>query len=147
MTQTCPVCMNKVPSNLGSCPSCGYKLLGSTQAFDPIQLDADSREQGIGASPHALLKIVRGPQIGLTYTLTEESYDLGRSPHCAVFLNDMTVSRLHAFVVKDGNRYLIRDNHSYNGVWVNNVSVESKSLAHGDIIQIGTFCLRYEESR
>ncbi len=147
MTQTCPVCMNKVPGNLGSCPSCGYKLLGSTQAFDPIQLAADSREQGTGASPHALLKIVRGPQIGLTYTLTEESYDLGRSPHCAVFLNDMTVSRLHAFVVKDGNRYLIRDNHSYNGVWVNNVSVDSKSLAHGDIIQIGTFCLRYEESR
>jgi len=147
MAQTCPVCMNEVPNSLGSCPSCGYKLLGSTQAFDPIQLEADAPVQGDVTSAQAILKIVRGPQKGLSYTLSEESYDLGRSPHCSVFLNDMTVSRLHAFIVKDGCSYLIRDNHSYNGVWVNNVNVESKALEHGDFIQIGTFCLRYEESR
>lgn len=147
MTQTCPVCMQEVAANMGSCPSCGYKLLGSTQAFDPIKLDAETQDQDAESNPHAVLKIVRGPQKGLSYSLTEESYDLGRSPHCAVFLNDMTVSRLHAFLVKDGNRYLVRDNNSYNGVWVNNVNVDFKPLAHGDFIQIGTFCFRYEESR
>lgn len=147
MAQLCPVCMNEIPVNTSSCPSCGYKLLGSTQAFDPIVLESDAGAVVDTVHRTAVLKIVRGPQKGLTYALTEDSYDLGRNPHCAVFLNDMTVSRLHAFIVKEGGSYVLRDNHSYNGVWVNNVNVESKLLAHGDFIQIGAFCLRYEESR
>jgi len=147
MTQVCPVCKNEVTVGEAVCSACGYKLLGATQAFQPIVIEGEAASSAENERPNSVLKIVRGPQRGVSYALTEELYDLGRSPHCAVFLNDMTVSRLHAFIVKEGSGYLVRDNNSYNGVWVNNQNVESKRLEHGDCIQVGTFCLRYEESK
>ena len=42
--------------------------------------------------------------------------------------------------------YVIRDANSFNGVWVNNDSVEARALRPGDFIQIGTFCMQYEEN-
>mgnify|MGYP000203439650 CR=1 FL=1 len=41
--------------------------------------------------------------------------------------------------------YVIRDANSFNGVWVNNESVETRRLVSGDVIQIGAFCLVYKE--
>lgn len=147
MSKACPVCMSQIASDMGTCPSCGFKLLGSTQEFHPIVLDDQLAAPSETASSTVSLKIVRGPQKGLAYTLTEDEYDVGRSPHSAIFLNDMTVSRLHAYIRREGSSYVVRDNNSYNGVWVNNENVESKVLEHGDFIQIGTFCLRYEEAK
>lgn len=147
MSKTCPVCMSEIQSSLGTCPTCGFKLLGSTQEFQPIMLDDHTAPQAEAASPNVTLKVVRGLQKGTVYTLLDAEYEIGRSPQSAIFLNDMTVSRLHAHIRREGARYVIHDNNSYNGVWVNNENVESKVLEHGDFIQIGTFCLRYEEAR
>ena len=69
----------------------------------------------------------------------------GRSPQCDLFLNDMTVSREHASVEPADGGYVIRDANSFNGVWVNNESVETRRLVSGDVIQIGAFCLVYKE--
>ena len=65
---------------------------------------------------------------------------------CDVFLNDMTVSREHAVIEPSTGTFSIRDTNSFNGVWVNNANIEeSYTLVHGDIIQIGAFCLLYQE--
>ena len=58
----------------------------------------------------------------------------------------MTVSREHASVEPADGGYVIRDANSFNGVWVNNDSVEARALRPGDFIQIGTFCMQYEEN-
>ena len=63
-----------------------------------------------------------------------------------IFLNDMTVSRMHATIEQENGCYVIRDANSFNGVWVNNDSVEARALRPGDFIQIGTFCMQYEEN-
>ena len=63
-----------------------------------------------------------------------------------IFLNDMTVSRMHATIEQENGCYVIRDANSFNGVWVNNDSVEARALRPGDFVQIGTFCMQYEEN-
>ena len=95
----------------------------------------------------AVLRVVRGPQTGVSYRLGDDAIQtIGRSPQCDVFLNDMTVSREHAVIEPLDGTFSIRDTNSFNGVWVNNANVEDKYiLTHGDIIQIGAFCLIYQE--
>ena len=46
----------------------------------------------------AALRVVRGPQTGVSIQLGDAPQTIGRSPQRDVFLNDMTVSREHASV-------------------------------------------------
>lgn len=144
---TCPVCGNVVQPTADVCPSCGFKLLGSTQEFEPIALDdagMPSRKKAKEAQS-ATLTIVRGPQLGTVYTLDDKAQTIGRDPKCDIFLNDMTVSREHATVAPKQGGLSICDRSSYNGIWINNEPVETAMLETDDIIQVGTFCLLYED--
>lgn len=146
MTTLCPVCNSKIDENASACPYCGFKLLGTTQQFRPITLEEeDSAEGGEQTRRKASLCVLRGPQNGLRFELKDRPMIVGRSPECDVFLNDMTVSRNHAEIVPFEGGYEIRDMRSFNGIWVNNTNVESQVLVPGDVIQIGTFLLLYEE--
>ena len=120
-------------------------MLGKTQEFKPISIDTAKRKSFDVAPSEAVLKVVRGPQTGVVYKLDRDRVTIGRSPNCDVFLNDMTVSRTHAHLQREEDCYVISDDNSYNGVWVNNQDIQTKALATGDFIQIGTFCLLYEE--
>lgn len=149
MSSICPVCGNAVEQSDSICPACGFKLLGSTQKFAPVSFEGKPivvQEKPVG---QAALRVVKGPQTGVVFTLGEnDSLSVGRSPQCDIFLNDMTVSRLHATIARTGEGYAVSDEHSFNGVWVNNDNVETtRVLAPGDIIQIGAFCLLYQEER
>lgn len=141
----CPICRRSVQSGMAVCPSCGFKMLGKTQEFKPISIQPEKPAAGKSSDSVASLKVVRGPQTGVVYRLEDDSVSIGRSPNCDVFLNDMTVSRIHAHLQKEGGCFVISDDNSYNGVWVNNRDVKTKALESGDCIQIGTFCLLYEE--
>ena len=144
MTKLCPVCNSPADDSAASCPSCGFKFLGATQQFKPISLDEPLPTM---STPHAsaTLQVVRGPQTGITIPLTQETITIGRSPQCSLFLNDMTVSRDQASVSPGHGGYIITDQNSFNGVWVNNKNVVSHLLEPGDVIQIGSFCLVYQE--
>lgn len=146
MSEICPVCQSSVAPGSASCPQCGFKLLGATEKFEPLTLDESERMAPVDHLQHAMLHVVRGPQAGVSYRLQGDTLTIGRSPQCSIFLNDMTVSRMHATLTREEDCYVIRDENSYNGVWVNNKSVEAKALRAGDFIQIGTFCLMYEEN-
>lgn len=146
MSDRCPVCSHEIQPNDTVCPTCGFKLLGATQAMKPLVVD-DAPAQSVESAPvQATLNVVRGPQVGISFALTGEPITIGRSPQCTIFLNDMTVSRMHATIEQENGCYVIRDANSFNGVWVNNDSVEARALRPGDFIQIGTFCMQYEEN-
>ena len=91
-----------------------------------------------------VISIIKGPQTGNTFEITAPETSVGRDPANAIFLNDMTVSREHALIASTDKGYVITDRNSYNGLWVNNEAVDTKLLANGDAIQIGTFCLIFE---
>ena len=62
-------------------------------------------------------------------------------PSSDIFLDDVTVSRRHAEVERDGARYSIRDVGSLNGTYVNRNRVEQGELSEGDEVQVGKFKL------
>ncbi len=146
MTIQCPVCGGDVAAGASVCPSCGFNLVGATQRFDPVPIhDAHQTPMTPSGRAQGVLHVVRGPQNGLVFRLGDSECVIGRNPHCDIFLNDMTVSRSHATIEPLENGYIIRDAHSFNGVWVNNKNIESHVLQDGDILQIGTFCLVFKE--
>ncbi len=86
-----------------------------------------------------VLRMVRGPQRGAEFKVNPQVTSIGRNPQCDIFLNDMTVSRLHASISVQDGAYVISDEQSFNGVWVNNASVGNKVLEQDDFVQIGRF--------
>lgn len=145
MANVCPVCNNPVGPEDSACPHCGFKLQGSTQRFAPLQFGEDQLVAVAKTKPTAVLHVVRGSQTGVSFKLGDQKLSIGRSPQCDIFLNDMTVSRTHASVEPVDSGYEISDEASFNGVWVNNNSIDTYLLADGDVVQIGAFCLVYKE--
>jgi DNA-binding response OmpR family regulator len=53
------------------------------------------------------------------FLLINDVCTIGRSSQCDIVVDSKIVSRLHAKVERDGPRYLLYDNHSANGTFVN----------------------------
>jgi pSer/pThr/pTyr-binding forkhead associated (FHA) protein len=64
---------------------------------------------------------------------------IGRAPDCDVFLNDVTVSRRHARMLKSEAGVTIIDDDSLNGTYVNDTCVSTAVLHDGDHVRIGRF--------
>ena len=143
MDNVCPICNSERQQGVYQCPVCGFHYTDGTQKFTPVgalpKVPAVEQEK-----PTATLTVVRGPQTGNVFVLDKAVSSVGRKPQCDIFLNDMTVSRDHAFIAASEKGYVITDRKSYNGVWVNNQEIEKKVLVSGDLIQIGNFCLLFE---
>ena len=68
----------------------------------------------------------------------EGSFDIGRSPNCNLVLDDPSVSRVHATILKKGDELYLKDLGSRNGCKVNGRTVKTEALLkHGDLILIG----------
>lgn len=78
---------------------------------------------------------ITGPH-PLTVELTE-SVVIGRDPRCGVVLDDVTVSRRHAELRRDGNLVVLEDLGSLNGTYLNRSPVQRAVLHDGDAIWIG----------
>lgn len=76
----------------------------------------------------------------------EGTATVGREPANAIALpDDSTVSRRHASIRADGDGFVINDEGSSNGVFVNGVRVAgSQPLRPGDEVQIGGTRFRFE---
>ena len=94
-----------------------------------------------------VLSIIKGPQTGNTFELTDYETTRGRDPKNSIFLNDMTVSRSHAKILLKPTGSIIEDLGSLNGTWVDGAIVNSAPLHDGSSVQIGTFTLIYHESK
>ena len=97
--------------------------------------------------PCPMISIIKGPQTGNTFRIDAPETTIGRDPANAIFLNDMTVSRSHAKIVRTPLGTTIEDLGSLNGTWVDGAIVNSAPLHDGSSVQIGTFTLIYHESK
>lgn len=141
----CPVCNNEIQDNSARCEACGYRFQESTEEFQPVSVDSDNQAVPANNSSQPTLTVLNTRHVGLVYPLEDEKIVIGRSPKSTIFLNDMTVSRDHAILEKVNGAWTIKDNGSFNGVWVNNENIDHAVLANKDIIQIGCFVLRFEQ--
>jgi predicted nucleic acid-binding Zn-ribbon protein len=78
-----------------------------------------------------------------TIALTREWTRVGRSLAADVRFDDPTVSRRHALIVRHPDGVRLLDDRSLNGVFVNGVRVDGKTLSDGDEIIIGRYRLAF----
>ena len=100
-----------------------------------------------GAPDKAMVVVHRGANKGSRYLISEERTSIGRSPESEIFLDDVTVSRSHAVIERNGSTFALNDLGSLNGTYINNRSLKTSSLTSGDEIQIGKFHLIFVSAR
>ena len=96
------------------------------------------------------LIVQSGPNKGTLYELSDEPITLGRDFACDVQVPDAKVSRRHARIAREGDRWILTDLGSRNGTLVNGTPVETQALASLDEITVGTVVLLFvaeEETR
>jgi pSer/pThr/pTyr-binding forkhead associated (FHA) protein len=105
----------------------------------------DGDRETLAALPEGceLLIVQKGPNSGARYLLNTEKLTIGRNPKNEIFLDDVTVSRVHATLERSGKGFTITDSGSLNGSYVNGQRSDSAALVHGDQIQIGKYRLIY----
>ena len=83
----------------------------------------------------------------LLVTLEQSSYTIGKKRGEAdLVLNDMSVSRLHARVVKEKDGFYLEDMNSTNGTFKNGLQLqpyEKRKLEEGDEITLGKTTILY----
>jgi pSer/pThr/pTyr-binding forkhead associated (FHA) protein len=107
--------------------------------------------------PAIIVQIVHiyGPHKGDIQEFSGDAISIGRHPSCQVrFPADLTaVSRKHAEIVREGNRFKILDKNSTNGTYVNGKKISEAFLKDGDVIAFAetgpkvSFLTQMQESR
>ncbi|HYP48757.1 MAG TPA: FHA domain-containing protein [Thermoleophilaceae bacterium] len=86
-----------------------------------------------------------GGRAGEVFSAAAQRMTIGRSPDAEIFLDDVTVSRNHALLVRRRDGLHIDDLGSLNGTYVNRRRIESHKLQNGDELQVGKYKLTYLE--
>ena len=73
---------------------------------------------------------------------------IGRQAGATLKIGNASVSRRHAVIEKEGDRFVIADLGSRNGTFVNDMPVRRRELQHGDRVRIGEsqFFFLYEDT-
>ena len=116
-----------------------YKI-AETGDFQPIDIEEMVAEEGA-----ALVIRSGGGRAGESFAVDQDRMSIGRTPDAPIFLDDVTVSRNHALLVRRRDGLYIDDLGSLNGTYVNRHRIESHLLNDGDEIQVGKFKLSYLE--
>ncbi|HKG16226.1 MAG TPA: FHA domain-containing protein [Solirubrobacteraceae bacterium] len=153
MAVHCPECSFVNADGANYCQKCGAYLggsaeperdattatyrIGETGEIEPIEME------DVVASGAGLVIRAGGGRVGETFRLEGDRLAIGRRPESDIFLDDVTVSRDHAVLVRRGADYWLDDCGSLNGTYVNRQRVESHRLQDGDELQIGKYKLSY----
>lgn len=88
-----------------------------------------------GESPMLVMKAEGAT--GQKWAIEKDVIVIGREEDCEVFLPERPISRRHAEIRRDGDRYFLRDLGSKNGTFLNGREIDdSVLLQDGDEIQI-----------
>ena len=152
MAQHCPECGFTNGDGANYCQRCGAFLAqsepppGASTATYKVGETGELEELDVGdvvARGPALVIRAGGGRAGESFPLEGDRLTVGRRPDSDIFLDDVTVSRDHAMLVRRGNDYHLDDLGSLNGTYVNRSRIESHRLADGDELQIGKYKLTF----
>ena len=89
------------------------------------------------------LRVYLGNALKTQIELSNERLTIGRAEGNDLVLNDPGVSSHHATIIRDGSKYIIEDNDSTNGVFVNHHRIKKTELKYWDEIQIYNHVLKF----
>ncbi|MCI7643113.1 MAG: FHA domain-containing protein [Lentisphaeria bacterium] len=83
---------------------------------------------------------------GKSFELDKDVMSAGRNEQRDICIKDTTLSSHHCDFIKQGDKYILRDNNSTNGTRVNNnpVTTEDYELNNSDIVQLGGVEMLYD---
>ncbi len=148
----CPECGFTNGEGANYCQRCGAFLgqpepppgattatyrVGETGELEEVPLD------DVVSGGAALVIRTGGGRAGESFSLQGDRLTIGRRPDSDIFLDDVTVSRDHAILVRRAGDYHLDDCGSLNGTYVNRRRIDSHRLTDGDELQIGKYKLAY----
>jgi diguanylate cyclase (GGDEF)-like protein len=121
--------------------------MGSDTLF-PERRTRVSIESELPARPtQPCLVVIAGNELGQRIDLDDANVVIGRAETSRLFINSDLVSRHHATIARVANRYVIKDEGSTNGTFVNEQRIsQPRPLDDGDTVKIGRTVLKYTES-
>jgi pSer/pThr/pTyr-binding forkhead associated (FHA) protein len=75
---------------------------------------------------------------GKTFPIESDIITIGRSKDNTIPIDNPTVSGHHCSIIRNGDRYLLRDLESTNGTRLNSKDVTESKLLPKDIVQVGS---------
>ena len=150
----CPECGFVNAEGANYCQKCGAFLAEAAEAEGDTTAAYQLEESGelkpvdveeIEGDGATLAIRSGGGRAGEVFALDGERMTIGRSPDAEVFLDDVTVSRNHALVVRRRDGLYVDDLGSLNGTYVNRHRIESHRLSDGDELQVGKYKLTFLE--
>jgi pSer/pThr/pTyr-binding forkhead associated (FHA) protein len=149
----CTKCGHRNALDARFCSSCGAALEAAdsgeetTITFAPVDATGEILDDDLAIAieglpeSSAMVVVKRGPNAGSKFVLESDVTRAGRHPDSDIFLDDITVSRRHAEIVRAEGGYVVRDVGSLNGTYLNRERIEEATLRNGDELQIGKFKL------
>jgi pSer/pThr/pTyr-binding forkhead associated (FHA) protein len=148
----CPECGFANGEGSNYCQRCGAFLApseptpGATTATYRVGETGEIEEvklQDVVSGGAALVIRAGGGRAGESFPLQGDRLTVGRRPDSDIFLDDVTVSRDHAILVRRAGEYFLDDCGSLNGTYVNRQRIESHKLSDSDELQIGKYKLTF----
>lgn len=95
---------------------------------------------------HASLLVIHGHDQGTRFQIQGDPIGIGRGARNEVRLFDTEVSRQHALIQQEDERFILTDRGSSNGTFVNGRAISQATLADGDRIQVGRTTILFSNS-
>ena len=152
MALHCPECGFVNDESANYCQKCGAYLHPGEEAEDSTTMTYAIDETGelkpvdldeVTSQGAALVIRAGGGRVGESFALSGDRLSIGRRPDADIVLDDVTVSRDHALLIRRADGYHLDDCGSLNGTYVNRRRVESVRLEDGDELQIGKYKLSF----
>lgn len=142
----CPNCDHIGVPGARFCSNCGTRLdanavADATGAMPDVSETSSGGIAAVSDLPEsgAMLVISKGADAGMKYLVHNDIVTIGRGNDSEIFLDDVTVSRRHAELLHGASGWVLRDQHSLNGTYVNGNRMDEARLSNGDKVQIGKF--------
>src|SRR5207248_6462090 len=91
----------------------------------------------------AHLIIQEGPRAGKRLEIWKDLTTIGRSRDCDIFLEDISVHRKQASIMRRATGFVLRDDHGKGDSFVNGQSIKEQLLKHGDQLLFGNTKLMF----
>ena len=117
-----------------------HSLVQTTEGQDQVELATMTGQTVVvqpGDASGGVLVAQSGPDSGKSFALAAGDNLIGREPDSKVLLTDGTVSRRHALIREEQDRFVIFDLGSQSGTRVDGESMSGHRLSPGDTISVG----------